>query len=119
MHSELDDQRVLQICLAHLVAAIKTSKDLREMSGDPSVQASMLSPLLILSSDLLTSSTRYHNVGGELASYAMNYSLRIAETHCGKRDVLTELTDKLEHYIEWVIRAQRTKQSVTVSQVVQ
>ncbi|HAS6020169.1 TPA: hypothetical protein ACGUVV_005007 [Vibrio vulnificus] len=101
--NQLNEQRVLLICIAHLTAAINISKQMSEMSGDCQVQAGMISPLLILSSDLLSTSERYQAIGAELASFALAYSLRVAEIHCLGSDAFSELTKRLEGYIDEVM----------------
>lgn len=105
MTTQLDEQRVLQICLAHLTAAINISKQVSELSGDCSVQAGMVSPLLILGSDLLSTSERYKAIGAEMASFAMAYSVRVAEHQCLRRDGLAQVTQELEGYIDQVMSA--------------
>jgi len=105
MNNQLNDQRVMLICFAHLTAAINISKQVSEMSGDSQAQVGMISPLLILSSDLLSTSQRYKAIGAELASFALAYSLRVAEKHCSARDDVSELTTRLEGYIDDVMSA--------------
>ncbi|KLN66059.1 hypothetical protein [Vibrio sp. VPAP30] len=119
MHSELDDQRVLQTCLAHLTAAMNTSKHMTDITGDPTLHTSLLSPLLILSSDLLTGSKRYHAIGSDMATFAMAYSVRTADWQCWEKDTLSELTTQLEHYIERIMKNHKLPHSVTPSRSVQ
>jgi predicted peroxiredoxin len=61
--------------------------------------------LFLNRSFLLSTSQRYKAIGAELASFALAYSLRVAEKHCLARDDVSELTNRLESYIDDVMNA--------------
>jgi|GEM_PF-5570555 len=109
----------MEVCLAHLIAAINTARDIEAVTEDQFVESAMLTPLLILSSDILTSSARYHSVGTELARFAMGYSTILAPIQSASHQAMQEQTAQLESYITQLLDSDKPDNLVTLSRSLQ
>ncbi|MDC5842499.1 hypothetical protein OPW33_24535 [Vibrio europaeus] len=95
----MEEQKIVEVCMAHLIRAIHTGRDIETVSGDHLTQATIITPILILGCDLLAPSKRFDGVAREMASYAMQYSYCIAESHAGSVNKVSPLTDELERFV--------------------